>query len=56
MLPSHTFAFMVRPAARAALPVDARCDLKSGGGAFWYFTLPETGVEPLLQGRGLVEV
>jgi ABC-2 type transport system ATP-binding protein len=28
---------------RAALPVDARCDLKSGGGAFWYFTLPETG-------------
>lgn len=38
---------------RAALPVDARCDLKSGGGAFWYFTLPETGVEPLL--RALIE-
>src|SRR3990167_4575472 len=33
---------------RAALPVDVRHE-----GAFWYFTLPETGVEPLL--RALIE-
>jgi ABC-2 type transport system ATP-binding protein len=33
---------------RAALPADARSE-----GAFWYFTLPETGVEPLL--RALIE-
>ncbi len=38
---------------RAALPADARCDVKAGGTAFWYFTLPETGVEPLL--RALIE-
>jgi ABC-2 type transport system ATP-binding protein len=38
---------------RAALPADARCDIKAGGNAFWYFTLPETGVEPLL--RALIE-
>jgi len=38
---------------RAALPADARCDVKAGGNAFWYFTLPETGVEPLL--RALIE-
>ncbi len=33
---------------RAALPHDARCE-----GAFWHFTLPETGTEPLL--RALIE-
>ena len=33
---------------RAALPADARHE-----GAFWYFTLPETGIEPLL--RALIE-
>lgn len=33
---------------RAALPVDARRE-----GAFWHFSLPETGVEPLL--RALIE-
>lgn len=38
---------------RAALPADARCDVKASGNAFWYFTLPETGVEPLL--RALIE-
>ena len=38
---------------RAALPADARCEVKAGGNAFWYFTLPETGVEPLL--RALIE-
>jgi len=38
---------------RAALPADARCDVKASGSAFWYFTLPETGVEPLL--RALIE-
>ena len=43
---------------RAALPADARCDVKATGpqmdnGAFWYFTLPETGIEPLL--RALIE-
>lgn len=38
---------------RAALPVEARCDRKPQGGAFWYFTLPESGVEPLL--RALIE-
>lgn len=37
----------------AAIPADARRDAKSGGGAFWYFTLPESGVEPLL--RALIE-
>jgi ABC-2 type transport system ATP-binding protein len=38
---------------RAALPAEARRDAKPQGGAFWYFTLPETGVEPLL--RALIE-
>lgn len=38
---------------RASIPADARCDAKPQGGAFWYFTLPETGVEPLL--RALIE-
>ncbi len=38
---------------RAALPSDARCDAKPQGGAFWYFTLPESGTEPLL--RALIE-
>jgi ABC-2 type transport system ATP-binding protein len=33
---------------RAALPADARRE-----GSFWYFTLPESGVEPLL--RALIE-
>ncbi|MEO0031241.1 MAG: hypothetical protein RIS94_999 [Pseudomonadota bacterium] len=33
---------------RAALPADARSE-----GAFWHFTLPESGVEPLL--RALIE-
>jgi ABC-2 type transport system ATP-binding protein len=33
---------------RAALPDDARCE-----GAFWHFTLPESGTEPLL--RALIE-
>lgn len=33
---------------RAALPADARHE-----GSFWYFSLPETGVEPLL--RALIE-
>ena len=38
---------------RAALPAEARCDRRSEGGAFWYFPLPETGIEPLL--RALIE-
>lgn len=38
---------------RAALPADARLDQKSTGGAYWNFSLPETGVEPLL--RALIE-
>ena len=38
---------------RAALPPATRCDAKPAGGAFWHFTLPETGVEPLL--RALIE-
>jgi len=38
---------------RAALPPDARSDAKTDGGAFWTFSLPETGVEPLL--RALIE-
>ena len=33
---------------RAALPADARAE-----GSFWYFSLPETGIEPLL--RALIE-
>ncbi|WP_338467155.1 ATP-binding cassette domain-containing protein [Novosphingobium sp. ZN18A2] len=38
---------------RAAIPADARRDGKTDGGAFWFFELPQTGVEPLL--RALVE-
>ena len=38
---------------RAALPDDARRDTKKGGGNFWYFSLPESGIEPLL--RALIE-
>ncbi|MEW4449481.1 ATP-binding cassette domain-containing protein [Qipengyuania sp. JC766] len=38
---------------RAALPEDARRDTKKGGGNFWYFSLPECGIEPLL--RALIE-
>jgi len=38
---------------RAALPADARCEKKMRGNTFWYFTLPESGVEPLL--RALIE-
>ena len=38
---------------RAALPVEARRDGKSDGGAFWYFPLPAEGIEPLL--RALIE-
>ncbi|GGC27836.1 ABC transporter ATP-binding protein [Novosphingobium marinum] len=38
---------------RAALPADARVESKPGAGTFFYFSLPETGVEPLL--RALIE-
>ena len=38
---------------RAALPHSADHDRKAGGGHFWSFDLPETGVEPLL--RALIE-
>jgi len=38
---------------RAALPADARHDRKKEGGNFWYFPLPESGIEPLL--RALIE-
>lgn len=38
---------------RSALPTDAGHDHKSGGGHFWTFDLPSTGVEPLL--RALIE-
>ncbi len=38
---------------RAAIPAEARCDVRATGNALWYFTLPETGVEPLL--RALIE-
>ena len=38
---------------RAALPADARHDRKAGGTSFWYFPLPESGIEPLL--RALIE-
>ena len=38
---------------RRALPADARHEPKKGAGHFWYFELPETGVEPLL--RALIE-
>jgi ABC-2 type transport system ATP-binding protein len=38
---------------RAALPADARHDRKLDGTSFFYFPLPETGIEPLL--RALIE-
>jgi ABC-2 type transport system ATP-binding protein len=38
---------------RTALPADARQDRKANGSAFWYFALPESGIEPLL--RALIE-
>ncbi|MBA3055998.1 MAG: ATP-binding cassette domain-containing protein [Sphingomonadales bacterium] len=38
---------------RAALPADARADRKQDGSSFFYFPLPESGVEPLL--RALIE-
>ncbi|MXO48950.1 ATP-binding cassette domain-containing protein [Erythrobacter vulgaris] len=34
---------------RSALPDDARHDAKSGGGHFWYFPIPEIGIEALLK-------
>lgn len=34
---------------RGALPEGARHDAKSGGGHFWYFPVPESGVEALLK-------
>ncbi len=38
---------------RQALPADARHDRKANGANFWTFSLPGTGVEPLL--RALIE-
>ena len=38
---------------RAAIPADARSDRKMDGSSFFYFPLPESGVEPLL--RALIE-
>jgi ABC-2 type transport system ATP-binding protein len=38
---------------RAALPADARAERKADGSAFWFFPLPESGIEPLL--RALIE-
>ncbi len=38
---------------RMALPADARHDRKAVGSSFWYFPLPESGIEPLL--RALIE-
>jgi ABC-2 type transport system ATP-binding protein len=38
---------------RQALPADARHEAKAGGGTFWSFSLPPSGVEPLL--RALIE-
>jgi len=34
---------------RMALPADAHHAARTGGGHFWEFALPETGIEPLLQ-------
>ena len=34
---------------RSALPADARQDAKSGGNHFWYFPVPEMGIEALLK-------
>nr|WP_260043947.1 ATP-binding cassette domain-containing protein [Novosphingobium mangrovi (ex Huang et al. 2023)] len=38
---------------RAAMPAELRRDARTDGGAFWYFPLPEAGIEPLL--RALIE-
>ena len=38
---------------RAALPADARAEVKASGTTYWFFSLPETGIEPLL--RALIE-
>ncbi len=38
---------------RKALPHDARHDHKAGAGHFWFFPVPETGIETLL--RDLIE-
>jgi len=38
---------------RAALPADARHDRKLDGSSFFYFPLPESGIEPLL--RALIQ-
>lgn len=38
---------------RGALPADARHEPKHGGGHFWFFPLPATGIETLL--RALIE-
>ena len=34
---------------RAPLPADARHDAKQGGGHFWYFPIPDGGIEALLR-------
>ena len=34
---------------RSALPADARHDTKEGGGHFWYFPIPDGGIEALLK-------
>ena len=34
---------------RSALPADARHDAKEGGGHFWYFPIPDGGIEALLK-------
>ena len=34
---------------RAALPADTRHDAKQGGGHFWYFPIPDGGIEALLR-------
>lgn len=33
----------------SALPAEARHDAKSGGGHFWYFPIPDSGIETLLK-------
>lgn len=34
---------------RSALPAETRHDAKSGGGHFWYFPIPDSGIETLLK-------
>ncbi|MBU2340511.1 MAG: ATP-binding cassette domain-containing protein [Alphaproteobacteria bacterium] len=34
---------------RAALPADARHDIKANGSHFWYFPVPDSGIESLLK-------